>query len=114
MLEHNFARAIEACAPGKRVTVMFASGKSLTLPIVPPTPEPEPPHPVAVLSQQLLERDAETRASMEAVSAALEGLSTELANVGREIVGTLHLPVVPTKYDKEGRMIEARRKERSQ
>lgn len=112
MLEHNFARAIEACAPGKRVMVMFASGKSLTLPIVPEPPPLAPPHPLEVLGNQLMERDAAMRAIALRAEEANAALRSELAEGVREIVGTLHLPVVPTKYDKDGRIIEARRKEK--
>lgn len=117
MLEDNFARAIAACAPGKRVTVTFASGKRLALPIA--AEPPPPPNPIDVLSEQLRERDAATAEiglrttdAIAAMKDAVDGLATELAQGVKEIVGTLHLPVVPTKYDKDGRIIEARRKEK--
>lgn len=112
MLEHNLARAIAACASGARVTLTFTSGKSIALPIVPEPLSPAPPHPLEVVSQQLLERDAQTRETLTAVQLAVNGLSSEFAQGVKEIVGTLHLPVVPTKYDKDGRISEARRMEK--
>lgn len=115
MSAHSVLRAIAACAPGRRVVVSVPSGKVYRLPIAPEPVRPEPPHPLAVLSQQLLERDAQMDArnetTLSAVRSALDGLAAAHAEGVREIVGTLHLPVVPTKYDKDGRMIEARRKE---
>lgn len=112
-----------AALTGKPVKV-FAAGKSYELPLKPPPVHVEPPHPLEVVSQQLLEREAETRATVEAVASivartderasALEGLIKESINGQQRIVATLMLPVVPTKYDAAGRLVEARRKDKTE
>lgn len=121
MLEDNYARAIAALAPGRRVTLVV-HGKAVALPATaapPPVPQPDP---LVVASKQLLERDAETRAaiasladrvgeSVRAVDSVLGVVSAgqvELAAQVRELSGTLRLPVKPI-YDAAGKLIGARR-----
>lgn len=113
-------RAVAQLAPGKRLTVL-AAGKAYELPIEPERPPVALPDPLEVLAQQLLERDAESRTQQAADTAraaaqasSVEGLLKATIDGQRRIVETLFLPVVPTKYDKEGRIIEARRKGESE
>lgn len=119
MLEDNLARAIEACSCGRRVTITLASGKTYRFPILAQEPEAPAPDPLDVLSRQLLERDAAVRSAVDAVKDAVATVAAGQVDLAqtfeqgvKEIVGTLHLPVVPTKYDKDGRIAEARRKEK--
>lgn len=121
MLTPNVLRLVAALAPGKHVTVVTSAGVEYRLPIEPEAVPPAAPHPIEVLSQQLLERDAEMRAAVESVAAVagraderteqLQGLVRQSIDGQKRIVDTLMLPVVPTKYDAAGRLIEARRKE---
>lgn len=113
-------RLVEACARGARVTVIIA-GKPHELPLEPEAVTPPPPSAIEVLSQQLLARDAQMRTAVESVTevaaqadarnAELQGLVRTSIDGQQRIVDTLMLPVVPTKYDKAGRLVEARRKE---
>lgn len=96
-------------------------GAAYSLPLEPEAVMPPAPDPIEVLAQQLRERDAEMRAAVEVVAgvaqradertAELQGLVKDSIEGQQRIVDTLMLPVVPTKYDKAGRLIEARRKE---
>lgn len=107
---------IALLAPGKRVTVV-AAGQTVLLPIVPP-PAPEAvPSMEAVLLERLLERDAATRSANAAAAVAARETTEHLASLLQEtitgqqrIVETLMLPVVPTSYDKTGRITAAQRK----
>lgn len=112
MLADSLARAVAACAPGKRVTITFASGKALVLPIVPEPPAPPPPpHPLEVVSQQLRESEAASRELVarvhESMASVAEG-QAQLAQGMREVVETLHLPVKPL-LDTAGKLIGAKR-----
>lgn len=113
MSVHNVLRAVAACAPGKRITVFVPSGAMYALPIVPaPPPPPAPPTPIEVLSAQLLERDAQMRASVEEVAARTEetlaAVKAAVEQSTEEIVGTLHLPVKPV-YFPDGKLKHAQR-----
>lgn len=120
MLAHSVLRAVAACAPGKRITVFVPSGVMYALPVVQePPPPPPPPDAIEVLSKQLLERDADARAAaartdeaideaIVAIKEAVDGLSAELADGVKEIVGTLHLPVKPA-YFPDGKLRHAQR-----
>lgn len=118
-------RRVAMLAPGKRMTVTV-DGKSYALPIA-PDPEPvAPPHPLEVVSQQLLARDAETRATLVAVAAraddtlnavrdavgAVAAGQDQITKSVNELAGTLHLPVKPI-YDKSGKLIGAERVKKS-
>lgn len=108
-------------APGKRLTVITPAGATYRLPLEPAPVPAAAPDPIEVLSQQLLERDAKLRVAVETVATIaaraderteeLQGLVRESIDGQERIVHTLMLPVVPTKYDKAGRLVEARRKE---
>lgn len=114
-------RAVSLLAPGKRVTI-FAEGNSYALPAKPKPVPVEPSHPFEEVSKQMLERDAEIRALITAVSERTDGaLSHVRAVVSAVALGqaavvesvkentrTLKLPVI-AKYDKNGRVTEARR-----
>lgn len=121
MQSPNVLRAVALLAPGKRVTVL-AAGEAYELPLQ-PTPAPvEPPHPLETLSNQLLERDAEIRATVAAVAArADETLNAVKAAVGivsagqEEVVKSmnenteaLYQPVKPA-YFKDGKLMHAQR-----
>jgi hypothetical protein len=125
MLARDVLRAVAACAPGKRVMVLVPSGEVHELPIVPEPARPDPPNPIEVLSQQLLERDTLARAAAAEVSAradeALAAVMDALAVVadGQEKVvasidentRTLHLPVKPA-YFPDGKLRHAQRAEK--
>ena len=127
MSARDVVRAVAALAPGKRVIVMASGVRE------PEQLKAEAPSPLQVVSQRLLERNAEIQATVTSVAESVmrigetaEALKAVVASVAegqvglahsfdngvKEIVGTLHLPVVPTKYDKNGRIAEARRKEK--
>lgn len=124
MLSRNVLRAVAALAPGRRVLVL-AGGDTHELPVKPPAPAVTPPHPLEVMSQQLLERDAETRATVaavadvvarmgetaQAVQAAMADVASGQAQVARsvsEIAETMALPTKPV-YDAAGKLIGAQR-----
>jgi hypothetical protein len=122
MSPHNVLRAIAACAPGKRVKVTYASGKTLVLPVVPVVEPPAPPHPIEVLAQQLAERDVQMRASIEeragetfaAVKDAVEAIVSAQERVVESVeenTRTLHLPVKPV-YFPDGKLRHAQRAEK--
>lgn len=112
----SVARVVAACVPGQRVVVVVA-GQAYQLPETPPVPVVVPPDPVEVLAKQLLERDAEARAVAASTqlrvleeSQRTQELLRRTIEGQQEIVSTLMLPVVPTGYDKTGRITSAQRK----
>lgn len=124
MLPHSLVRAVAALAPGKRVRVL-AAGDAYELPLKPAPARIEPPHPMEAVSKQLLERDAETRATVaavadvvarmgetaQAVQAAVADVASGQAQVARsvsEIADTMALPTKPI-YDAAGKLIGAQR-----
>lgn len=124
MLSPNVLRAVAALAPGKRVTVL-AAGKAYDLPLAPPRARVEPPHPLETMSQQLLERDAETRATVVSVAEAVARMGetatamqaavaevaegqVQVARSVSEIAETMAMPTMPI-YDAAGKLVGARR-----
>ncbi|MCX7144356.1 MAG: hypothetical protein NT123_25655 [Proteobacteria bacterium] len=93
---------------------------------LPLPPELEPvvqPHPLEAVAMQLMERDAQTRAIVTEVVAALLGdavsaIKSALSGVGQnqdkvleavqQVAKTLDSPVKPV-YDKQGKLVGARR-----
>ena len=113
---------IAECAPGKRVRAIIPHD-IYELPL---TREQEPvaaPHPLEAVAMQLMERDAQTRAIVTEVVAALLGdavsaIKSALSGVGQnqdkvleavqQVAKTLDSPVKPV-YDKQGKLVGARR-----
>lgn len=120
MLPHSLARAVAALAPGKRVTVV-SRGAAYELPRVEDQADAAV-HPLETVATRLLQRDAETRATvaafseradqaLNAVTAAVAGVAGGQADVARsvqQIAATMAQPVEPV-YDDEGKLIGARR-----
>jgi len=118
---HNVLRAVAALAPGKRVMVLTAAGAH-ELPLKPPPAKVEPPHPLELVSKQLLERDAEARSTITAVAAradeTLNSVKAAVADVAagqaqvaqcvEQLAATLELPTEPI-YDDSGKLIGAQR-----
>lgn len=96
----NAARLAAALAPGKRLTVIIA-GASFALPAAPEAPADKPATPDAPTPRAEL-----PRAEVEEIRRLLE----ETIKGQERIVETLMLPVVPTGYDKSGRITAAQRK----
>jgi hypothetical protein len=117
----NVVRAIAALAPGKSVTVTTPAGITHELPLQ-TEPQPSAADPLQAMSEQLLGRDAETRATVAAVAArADETLNavksalvevaaghSEIAQSVSKLEGTLHMPVKPV-YDRDGKLLYAQR-----
>jgi hypothetical protein len=122
------AKCIAECAQGKRVRAIVR-GCVYDLPLQ-PEPEPVPaPHPLEAVATQLLERDAQTRATVSLVVANVESVvarvdetssavNSALASVAigqqkiadgmQHIAVTMALPVKPV-YDKQGKLVGAQR-----
>lgn len=72
-------------------------------PAPPPQPAPDPIKSLGVALEPLRGIAESTRTTEELLKQSIAGQE--------RIVETLFLPVVPTRYDKDGRIIEARRRE---
>lgn len=120
----NFLRAVAALAPGRRVTVL-TRGNAYELPLTPAPAEVAPPHPMEAASKQLLERDAETRASVAsvaeavarigetaaAVQAAVAGMvsgQSEVAQSVAKLADVMAMDTVPL-YNEKGKLVGTRR-----
>lgn len=109
-------RSVLACAAGAKVKLVLGRNE-YELPLKPPAVVPAPPDPIEVLAKQIAERDAAERADRAAAEARAKNEAEELRKLvaqtieGQErIVETLMLPVIPTGYDKSGRIMSAQRK----
>lgn len=109
-------RLVAACAPGKRVAVIVA-GARFELPWALQEPAACGADPVQILAAQLAERDEQARAAAQASEERMREGMLVVADLARRaiemqerVVETLMLPVVPTGYDKTGRIISAQRK----
>lgn len=121
MQPRDVVRAVAALAPGRRV-VVSAAGERYELPLKPAPAPIEPPHPLEVLSKQLLERDASARATAAEVAAraddAMNAVRTVVADVAAgqarvaqcvaQLAETIALPTEPV-YDENGKLMGARR-----
>jgi len=116
---------IAECAPGKRVRAIIPHD-IYELPLPPEQAPVAPPHPLEAVAMQLMERDAQTRAIVTEVVAALLGdavsaIKSALSGVAQgqnkvheavqQIASTLDRPVKPV-YDKQGKLVGARRVEK--
>jgi hypothetical protein len=121
-------KCIAECAPGRRVRAIVR-GVAYDLPLL-PEPEPvQPPHPLEAVATQLLERDAQTRATVTQVVANVESVlarvdettnvvksalsdvaagQNKIADGMQHIASTLSLPVKPV-YDDQGKLVGAQR-----
>ena len=113
---------IAECAPGKRVRAIIPHD-IYELPLQPDPAPVATPHPLEAVAMQLMERDAQTRAIVTEVVAALLGeavsaIKSALFGVGQNqdkvleavqrVAKTLDSPVTPV-YDKQGKLVGARR-----